>query len=685
MIKLKRYFIVSAILLILVGNSFNVFAESINYTIDSKGKQVPTPACYTVTNTFRYLGQETGFLNAPTDIFIDNNDFLYIADTGNNRIIKLNENGDVISVFTGPDELPFNGPQGVYVDKDGSIFVADSNNNRIVQLSSSGKYITEYRKPKSPLITDSFAYNPTKIYINDIGYIYSIRYQSLMMMDAYNNFQGYVGAAPVGFDLINLLVRMFATREQRLKLVIKQPPPITNFVIGRDGMIYATSLDKGSMIKKINSVGTNIYPSGSYGEPIISDLTQTQPILADIAVDGHGIVTVIQQNNQMIYQYDQDGKLLGAFGGKGEGRGFFSDPVSVAVDSKNHLYVLDKDLKRIQKFKPTKYTDLIHGAVKDYSDGKYSDSYDKWLKVIQINANYEYSHSGIGNYLIKQEKYKEAINEFRIANDKSGYSDAFSKYRHEILRANFGWFVLIILAIGIAVVLFVIKIKKKAGQIIVGVQHLGAEDVRITPARLFLMVLFHPIESATALKRDRESLKFYYGFFYIAAAIAVRILYIFIAGYTLTDVTLQDANMLFEGAKFVVIVLTWTIASFAVSSIMNGETKLKETFVATAASLSPYILLTIPFGILSRVLCGLEAGFYQSILIVMWAWIILMLFINVMVMNDFSFVKTIGVCMIGIFVMFLIWAVIMLVFALSDQLVKFFSGIFKELAYKFFY
>ena len=83
-----------------------------------------------------YLG--TTALNNPQDLFCDTNGYLYVADTGNNRIIKLDKNYKVNKTYDGFDldgeYNYFKEPSGVYVDKDGSLFIADTGNKRIVKI-----------------------------------------------------------------------------------------------------------------------------------------------------------------------------------------------------------------------------------------------------------------------------------------------------------------------------------------------------------------------------------------------------------------------------------------------------------------------------------------------------------------------------------------------------------------------
>ena len=119
----------------------------------------------------------------------------------------------------------------------------------------------------------------------------------------------------------------------------------------------------------MNSIGTNIFRKyGSVGNSISNPITDfindvfasavastsfkfgeyfndegmyIEPDFADICVDGNGIVTVVERLNGKIYQYDQDGNMLVAFGGLGEKTGTFTRPSAIDVDSKGNLYWIE--------------------------------------------------------------------------------------------------------------------------------------------------------------------------------------------------------------------------------------------------------------------------------------------------------------------------------------------------------
>jgi DNA-binding beta-propeller fold protein YncE len=90
-------------------------------------------------------GSASPNLSEPGDIFIDNRDHLYIADTKNNRILHLDQNHKLVEVIGAPSDKPspgaLNEPNGVFVSEDHTIYVADTGNKRIAVFNSTANII----------------------------------------------------------------------------------------------------------------------------------------------------------------------------------------------------------------------------------------------------------------------------------------------------------------------------------------------------------------------------------------------------------------------------------------------------------------------------------------------------------------------------------------------------------------
>lgn len=137
--------------LVLLTSLMPAFAEDIpydTYNYDYWNDIFRTPAAYVPQDTvlgtdLTWKGKSLEAFKAPQDMFVAPDGNIYVADTGNNRIVVLdNSLRTVLKVITSFDNAgqsdAFSGPTGVCVTEDGWLFVADSQNKRIVALDENG-------------------------------------------------------------------------------------------------------------------------------------------------------------------------------------------------------------------------------------------------------------------------------------------------------------------------------------------------------------------------------------------------------------------------------------------------------------------------------------------------------------------------------------------------------------------
>lgn len=469
MIYIKKFF-ACFVTILLLASCFSMTSayskNDTNYYLDSEGEKVPIPISYITTSVFTWFG-EYGTLSSPQDLFYDGEKYLYIADSGNNRILKCTLDGKVVLEYAGNEDYTLNGPSGIYAAKNGDMYIADTGNNRILYVNAKGEYLGKYVKPESYLLSDTLSFNPEKVaFGHTTGLIYALKGKQFLSIDTDNNFMGFVGANKVEFSLKNLLIRLFATKEQKRKIIKVEPEPYSNFLITDDGIIYAVTLSDSNQIRKINSVGNNIYPNGVYCENSVNDIGAVQsPYIVDIAVDPIGIVTVLEKNTCQIYQYDQEGNLLTVFGGEGINEGHFVSPISIVEDNEGKLYILDKTSNNIQVMEATNFIKNVHTALQHYYNGEYDKAGDYWNSVLNIDQNYDIALSGLAKSLYKNDEYDKAMSYYKHGNNAKGYSDAFSEYRHDIFRNNFALVVAIGLLIVIVIILLFSLLKKKADKV----------------------------------------------------------------------------------------------------------------------------------------------------------------------------------------------------------------------------
>ncbi len=697
----------TALFIILFINSIT-FAQSRDYVIDGN-ERIPIPETYVLKCTINRLenvGEGIKYFNEADDIFINKEGYIFVADTGNHRIVKLTSEGKVVGIFKGPENKPLNSPQGIFVDDDGNMYIADTGNQRVVNLSAVGEFVEEFVKPESELLDPNYTFSPSKLCISPTGYIYVTKGQNIMTIDAYNRFRGFMGQSEIGFKLLDVILRIFASPEQKRAIAKRTAAAYINMTIDERGMLYAVTMDSvDGEIKKLNSIGQNIYrkyggiqqdmkllnldfitkmkiksKSFIFGERRDDEGKPIKPLFKDIAVDKNGIVTVIEQQTAKIYQYDQEGNLLTVFGGKREQKGGFNVPTSLTVDSKGYIYVLDRRLGNIQIFEPTNFIKLVHKAVKLYSEGDYDGSYEAWQDVLKIHENYRLAHEGLAKTLFKQKKWNEAMREFREADDRDGYSKAYTEYRYDVFREYFTPIILCIIAIFVGLIYLIKGIRKLSENTLEYFREEGMKGFSIFDVlKLSLAIVFHPIETFELIKNNRECINIKPGLIILLLAFASRIFYIFVVHYPLADIDVRDSNIILEAVKLLLPVITWVVASFSITAITDGESKINEIFTASCFCMVPYILVNTPLALLSNILSRGEQTLFGVIQNGTLIWILILFFIQVKTLNDYRSLRTTVTCVISTLNMALIWAVCLMVYVISGRLVQFISGIIQEI------
>ncbi len=664
-------------------------AGNMDYILDTDGTtHLPTPLTHRVEGFISELSEKVGALSEPSDLYIGADDCIYIADTGNNRIVKLDKNGKFQKSFTDGGKL--NGPKGVYVDKDGDLFISDTMNERIVHLDKNGKFIEEFTKPESNLLDSDMDFQIGRIAISKQGYLYTIRGQYFMEIDAENEFKGFVGTNKVGFSLKALFIRMFASKEQKAQLLNAEPPSYNSFDIGDDGLVYATlgGDAKSGQIQIINMVEKNIYPVSPYGEVLFNEHTGglNHPQFIDIAVGDGALIYALEQYSKCVYVYDKTGQLITVFGGEGTVKGRFQTPQAVDINSKGEIFVLDKQTGAVHHFAPTLFMQDVTKAIKLYDGGQYTESAELWQKVLDTDANYTVANSSLADCLYKFGDYKAAMELYRQAEDTSGYGEAFSEYRHTIFRQYF-FIIVATIAVLVTVLLLCCMVLKRSADKTLSAYFSANGIINRTPMSIpkhILLTLVHPLDSIDILKAQRKKKTAWLAVpIFLVAAILVNYTYIFYSHYSLGSKQPEDANILLEAALVLVPFMSFTVAAYFMSSIMSGESKFKEQLLCYCYALVPYIILKPLIGALSNILCYNERGLYSLLTTAALGWTLILIFVSLKRLNDYTFGKAVGVTVLALVMVVIMWAVVLLLASLTIQTGSFFSGIFEEFAMKY--
>ena len=508
------------------------------YNYDWWEDPVPSQNGYVVDRVVTGADLGIGSLTEPADLYISDNEEIYIADTGykgtldpsmKGRIVITDKDFNLVnsieyldfgdleewladkkvelsekqSLYNKLSDIYFDGPTGVFVD-DGVVYVADNANDRVVSFTVEtdgngvgyGKVIRVFTRPDEDVYDANTTFNPSKVLVDAAGNVYicikSIT-KGAVVFSKDGEFNGYFGANRVEATadvLMNAFWKLIFTREQVKKMQRNVPVEISNFDIDSDNFIYTVTESKSvetDIIKKLNSAGTNIFINLGYADNTFGDaLTkyyrgQTYSSqITDVDIGVNGTINLLDLKTGRVFQYDDECNLLFIFGGKGSQKGTFTT-VNAVESLGTNVYVLDGRKASVTIFKQTEFGNLVHEAITLFNSGKYEEARGPWEEVLRRDSNYWLAYIGLGNAYLNQGEYETAMDYF-LYNSKNGYNDAFKGWRMNFIRDNFTLIAIILvgLLVGVYVIASVrgkIRAKKRAeAERLFKAQNKGRED-----------------------------------------------------------------------------------------------------------------------------------------------------------------------------------------------------------------
>lgn len=457
------------------------------YNYDYWGIEYESPDAYTPLNFTDGQALGTTDLKLPQGLFARDN-MLYIVDTGNNRILEVQVEKETLTLVreisgaTGNAEvLELNAPNDVYVAENGDIYIADTGNQRVLHVNKDLEVIKEITKPNDATVDQDVAFEPTKLSVDRAGRIVVLAKnvnKGFMRFENDGTYIGFMGANKVVFNFADYIKKVFSTKAQREQMDSFVPTEYNNIYIDANSFVYCSTAvfeeadaksGDATPIRKLNSYGDDILirngenpPMGDWDWDDAAGMNGPSRI-ADITAMPDETYYAVDRIRGRVFGYDEQGHLLYAFGGTGTKLGYFTLPTAIEHVGTD-LFVLDATRSGVTRLVRTEFGNMIHNALSEYREGHYDVSSDYWEQVLDRNGNYELAYIGIGRSLLRQEKYKEAMKYFEVKRDSMNYSRAWKYYRKEWVESNMGYVIIVILAlVAIApIIKFIKKVRWEA-------------------------------------------------------------------------------------------------------------------------------------------------------------------------------------------------------------------------------
>lgn len=713
--KFIRIIAFAALLIMLLGCiPVNAITPYTTYTYSIDGFPLISPDAYVPDRIFDskniiYKGK-TITIDDPRDLFVDENDNVYLVLGKPNQVVVMNNYFNVkfiISEFTNDHGVPdsLSGPSGVFVTEN-HIYVADTDNKRIVMFNLDGSFYKTIGEPDADVFPEGSIYKPVALAVDDFGRIYVVSattYMGVIAINEEGEFQGFIGAQKVTVNPLDVFWRSFMTEEQRSQTQSYVSTEFNNIAMDDRGFIYVTTSsiaessqqsaidDKSSKyapVKLLNSKGTDIMKRNGFFGPggevsveqsfgaIDENITGPSRII-DVAAGPEGTWSIIDEKRSKIYTYSEDGTLLHIFGDRGTQLGNIASIEAIAYLDNGDILILDKTSMNITKFRRTEYGDLIIEALKNTNEREYGNTIEYGEKLLQRNNNLDMAYILIGQSYYREADYEQSMKYLESAYDTANYSESFKETRKEWMSKYFALIPVVAIVLIVLIVLFFKYAGKinKAASLKVGKKSFKEEVLYA------FHLMFHPFDGFWDLKHEqRGSVRG--AMFWIIVAIITFFYQSIGTGYIFNPRGEVSTIFIQIIAVFVPLIL-WVTSNWCLTTLFEGEGSFKDVFIATGYALSPLPLLIVPSVVYSNFAVESEGTVITLLATIGFIWAGMLILFASQVTHDYTFSKNMLTVIGTIVGMAVVMFVALLFSTLLTKIFSFVVGIIEEIAFRF--
>jgi len=365
----------------------------------------------------------------------------------------------------------FNQAQGLFITPD-NIFVADTENRRIIKLDIDGNFVytlnedssafTEYGlfgAPNDPTFRptnpEGVDFRPSKIVVDSTNRMYVIAlmvFEGILEFDETGEFSRFVGTNRVHLTPLQIFWRRFQSEAIIARSALRLPQQFINLTIDDNNFLWATSMPiaqghtNDHIIQSINPSGVDVLRNNGFARPRgdlefslsagVFELVYGPSRFGSITLDGNGNYTVLDTRRGRMFTYDFEGNLLFITGQMGNQIDSFGDPVAVTYFH-DQLIVADRQTSSLIVFGFTEFGRFVTEATQLERAGDMAEAAEVWREVIRRNSNFEIAYTGIARVMMDESRYAEARHYFRLGNNWRGYSRALQAQRFLFIDRHF--------------------------------------------------------------------------------------------------------------------------------------------------------------------------------------------------------------------------------------------------------
>jgi DNA-binding beta-propeller fold protein YncE len=281
-------------------------------------------------------------LSQPLGLDVDPDGNLYIADTGQNRIVKCNQRGELLRQAGGFgfDKEQFDRPVDVWAGNGLDVFIVDYNNQRLERYDKDLNYISSYYSDELQDESLQFGY-PAAVGFSNQGELFLAdhEFNRVLRIDSFGKPKSSFGGFNWGEGRLARPAKILITAKREIFVSDSTADAIIEFD------------NYGNFVRRL---GEEIVrdPAGMAEWPRQGARGKGQEARGKGQRANEPFLLVADRGNDRVIFFSREGEVPLAWGTRGQAPEQFRSPIDVATYG-NRIFVLDTDNNRVQVFEMT--------------------------------------------------------------------------------------------------------------------------------------------------------------------------------------------------------------------------------------------------------------------------------------------------------------------------------------------
>ena len=196
-------------------------------------------------------------------------------------------------------------------------------------------------------------------------------------------------------------------------------------------------------------------------------------------------------------------------------------------------------------------------------------------------------------------------------------------------------------------------------------------------------VLFHPFDGFWDLTHEKRG-SVAAATTYLFLFLFTRIMQLLFTNFQFINAPLQYINIFEQAASLLLPFLILCLANWSMTTLFDGKGRFVDIYIAMCYALVPFTLIQLPLVFVSNIIAFDEAAFYTVLMSFSNAWCIMLIFVGLMQVHDYSPSKTLIFIIVTIVGALIIIFLLLVFFSLLGDAASYFISLYREIAFRLY-